>query len=263
MSPTPTQSAPLLILKVSGHELDNPDFLERLIAQIAALTQPIILVHGGGKEINAALEQYNLPIEFVNGLRITPPASMHVMEMVVSGSIGKRLVRQCIGAGIAALSLSGVDLGILGCVPYRPAGLDLQQVGEIVSVNTETLQIMLAQGWLPIIAPVALGVADRLPYNVNADFVAQAIAAAFAATTPTELVYISNLAGILIADQVVPTMTAHDIEQQIAHGHIYGGMIPKVQAALQALAAGCTTVRITDLAGLGAGGTRITAASLP
>lgn len=122
MSPIATQSAPLLILKVSGHELDNPDFVGRLVAQIATLTQPLILVHGGGKEISAALEQYNLPTEFVNGLRITPPASMHVMEMVVSGSIGKRLVRQCIGAGIAALSLSGVDLGLLGCVPTAQLG---------------------------------------------------------------------------------------------------------------------------------------------
>lgn len=258
MAPAPSEFDPqmLRVLKVSGHELDQPAFLSRLAAAVAALAEPAVLVHGGGKEISAALEQAGIVSEFMDGMRVTSLASMHTMEMVVCGSIGKRIARTFVGAGIAALSLSGVDLGLLRCVPYRPDGHDLQQVGQIVAVAHERLQALLAHGWLPIIAPVALGIEDLLPYNVNADYVAHAIAAALAPHHTVELTYISILPGVLQHTQLLPRLTPTQAAAYIADGTIYGGMIPKVQAALAALQDGISSVRITDLDGLSGGGTR-------
>lgn len=252
----------ITVVKVGGNELDDPAFLEGLCVVLATAGRPLILVHGGGKEITAALERYGQVSQFVEGLRITPPESMVVMEMVVCGSINKRIVARLIGAGVAALGLSGVDLGLLRCEPQRPNGRDIGRVGLITQVATTILAAFMTQGWLPVIAPVALGSADGLPYNVNADQVAQSVAAALGGTDGPgveELVFISNVPGVIIGGGVVPVLTAPMIVAAIGDGTITGGMIPKVRAALAALAAGVPATRITNLAGFAAGGTRIIA----
>lgn len=258
----------LLVLKVGGNELDQPDFLAGLCAALATLTHPnnagaqqrVVLVHGGGKEISAALEQYGQPVEFIEGLRVTPPASMDIMEMVVCGRINKRLVARLLANGLPALGLSGVDLGLLRCVPHRPDGLDLGRVGMVTAVDTQRLQTMLHQHWLPVLAPVALGQADHLAYNVNADMVALAVAAALAQhpdTPAVELVFISNVPGVLQDNQLIDHLDAAAVEPAIQAGTISGGMIPKVRSALSALQQGVAAVRITNLAGLVSGGTRL------
>lgn len=249
------------IVKVGGNELDDATFLARLYSTLGTLNQSLILVHGGGKEISAALERYSQPVRFVDGLRVTPPESMAVMEMVVCGSINKRLVAGFTQAGIRALGLSGVDLGMLRCVQYRPNGVDLGRVGTVTAVDVAVLRSLLSLGWLPVIAPVALGQEDGLTYNVNADHVAQAVAAALATsgidTVTTELVFVSNVPGVMLDGQVAAHLTAGDIERGIATGAIVGGMIPKVRSALAALEMGVTSVRITNLDGLAHAGTRI------
>lgn len=234
--------------------MDDPLFLKGLCSEIAALTRPAILVHGGGKEITAALERYGQQTNFINGLRVTPPESMAVMEMVVSGSINKRIVALLGSMGVRAIGLSGVDLSLLRCVPHRPNGIDLGRVGEITHVDTASLQLMLGLGWLPVLAPVALGVDDNAPYNVNADHVAQVLAAALGAS---ELAFVSNVPGVLVDGEVVPQLTPQQISALIGTGVIHGGMIPKVQAASAALDAGVHATRITNLVGLRSGGTRI------
>ncbi len=247
-----------MVVKIGGNELDDPVFLLDLCATLGAIAQPLILVHGGGKEISAALERYNQEVRFIDGVRVTPPESMAVMEMVVCGSINKRIVSRLSAVGRRALGLSGVDLGLLRCTPYRPEGVDFGRVGTIASVDIPALHAMLHLGWLPVLAPVALGCNDNLAYNVNADHVAMGVAAALAAEqTTTELVFVSNVPGVLREGQVVPQLTATAIEQQIQAGNIHGGMIPKVRSALAALAQGVTSVRITNLHGLAAGGTYI------
>ncbi len=249
------------IIKVGGNELDDPVFLTRLCDILSSQTHPLVLVHGGGKEISAALEQYGQTVQFIDGLRVTPPESMAIMEMVVCGRINKRLVARLTMAGRRALGLSGVDLGMLQCVPHRPNGVDLGRVGAITQVDTAILHTLVGLGWLPVIAPVALGKDDGLSYNVNADHVALAVAAGLADGTThgnaAELVFISNVPGVRIEQRVVEQMTASDIDQAIQSGAIHGGMIPKVQSALAALAQGVPQVRITNLDGLGGGGTRI------
>ncbi len=250
----------LSIVKVSGSELDDPAFLARLYSELATFVHPLLLVHGGGKEISAALTRYGQESRFVDGLRVTPPESMAIMEMVVCGSINKRLVAGLIASGRRALGLSGVDLGLVRCVPYRPDGIDLGRVGAITSIASDTLHTLLGLGWLPVLAPVALGAEDGLPYNVNADHLAQALAAALtssATASAAELVFVSNVPGVLREGQVVPRLTAAAIAEDIATGVISGGMIPKVRAALAALEAGVASVRITNLEGFASGGTRI------
>lgn len=251
-------TTPITIIKVSGKELDDPTFLNNLCTTIAGINTPIILVHGGGKEISTAMEKFGQPIEFVEGLRVTPPESMTVMEMVVCGSINKRIVARLVAAGKKALGMSGIDLGLLRCVPLRPNGIDLGRVGDVTQVDTCLLHSMLAMGWLPVIAPVALEEQENLPYNVNADHIAQSIAAAIATDqTPSELVFVSNVPGVIIKNEIVPLMTHQDIDDGIAQGAITDGMIPKVRSALNALQAGVASVRITNLEGLAHGGTRI------
>lgn len=252
------------VVKVSGGELDSPAFLTGLAQTLAQFANPLVLVHGGGKEITAALERYGHRSEYVDGLRVTPPEMMDVMEMVVCGSISKRVVARLALAGQPALGLSGADLGLLRCRRYvAPSGADLGRVGAITAVDVAVLLKIIEQGWLPVFAPVALGAADGLAYNVNADHVAQALAIALSAgerrSAPAELTFVSNVPGVMLGGQVQPQLTAAAIEAAIGSGEIRDGMVPKVRSALAALEAGVATVRICDLPGFRDGGTRIVA----
>lgn len=242
------------VIKVGGNELDDPAFLAGLSAAVAGFRGPLVLVHGGGKEITAALDREGLPVAFIDGLRITSPEAMAVMQRVVCGTINKRVVAALLGAGARPIGLSGIDLGLLRCTPHRPGGADLGRVGAVTAVDAGAIRAMLAQGWLPVFAPVAIGEADGLSYNVNADMVAQAIAAALGGA---ELLFVSNVPGVLLDGQVAPDLDAAAVETAIADGAISGGMVPKVRAALDALAAGAASVRITNLAGFATGGTRL------
>jgi acetylglutamate kinase len=246
--------AELSIVKVSGHELDDEPFVASLGGALAALKRPTVLVHGGGKELSAAFERYGASFSFVDGMRVTGAEHMPIVEMVLSGAINKRLVAALLRAGVDAIGLSGVDLGLARALPHQPGGRDLGRVGEIVAVRAEALRVLLAQGWTPVISPVSLGRDDTLPYNVNADMMAQALARALGAQ---ELTFVSNVPGVLVAGELAPQLTAALIEALIAEGTISGGMVPKVRAALDALAHGVGAARICNLGGLAGGGTRI------
>lgn len=241
------------VVKVGGNELDDPAFLAGLSAAVAGFCGPLVLVHGGGKEITAALDREGLPTEFVQGLRVTSPEAMAVMQRVVCGTINKRVVASLGAAGPRALGLSGIDLGLLRCAPHRPGGADLGRVGVVTAVDAGAIRAMLGLGWLPVFAPVALGADDGLSYNVNADMVAQAIAGALG---DSELLFVSNVPGVMLDGQVAPQLDAAACAAAIASGAISGGMIPKVRAALDALSAGAASARITNLAGFAGGGTR-------
>lgn len=243
----------ITVVKVGGNELDDPDFLAGLSAAVAGFSGPLVLVHGGGREITAALDRAGLPVSFIEGLRVTSPEAMAIMQQVVCGTINKRVVAHLLAAGARAIGLSGIDLGLLRCAPYRPGGADLGQVGIVTAVDAVAIRALLDQRWLPVFAPVALGAADGLSYNVNADMVAQAIAAALPGA---ELLFISNVPGVILDGQVAPQLDVAATTAAIADGAISGGMVPKVRAALQALAAGAASARITNLAGFTAGGTR-------
>lgn len=245
----------MYVLKIGGNEIDQPEFLAGLSAAVRNIQGPGAIVHGGGKEIAAALGRYGLEFEVVDGMRATSPDAMAVVEQVLSGAVNKRLVARLHAGGVPAIGLSGVDLGLLRTEPLRPGGRDLGRVGQIVAVRAEVLRALQAQGWLPVVSPVSLDQADQLPTNVNADHAALAVAQALAAD---ELIFVSNVPGVLIDGAVVPQLTPEQIEGHIESGAIGGGMVPKVRSAVDALS-GIGAVRITNLAGLLSGtGTQIT-----
>lgn len=246
-----TSPLPIVVVKVGGNEIDDDAFLDGFAQAAAALAgqkQPVI-VHGGGKEIAELHRQLNVPFEIVDGLRATSAASLRLVEMVLSGVVNTRLTRRLVNAGIPALGLSGVDLGLIRVQPLRPRGQDIGLVGRVVDVGAGWLQALLAAGVVPVVSPISLGV-DGRSYNVNADQVAAALAIALQAE---RLVFVSNVPGVLVngpGSPTVPALSVQSAETWIAQGRISGGMIPKARAAIEAVTGGVSRAFITDLAGL-------------
>ncbi len=245
-----SQEAYLVVLKVGGNELDDPDFLHGLVKAVAAVQQEghhPVLVHGGGKAVTDLQKQLGLQEQRVEGLRVTDDASMDVVEMVLSGLINKRIVRQLVNARIRAAGISGVDDGTLYVEKmWHPFG-DLGRVGEVQDVDDHLLRTLIGAGIVPVVSPVSFGSLDALSYNVNADHAATAIAARLGAI---KLVFISNVPGILVAGRVVRAVTAEQAEAWIEEGIIFGGMIPKVRSAVEAVRGGVAQAVITNLAGV-------------
>jgi acetylglutamate kinase len=239
-----------LVIKIGGNDVDDPQFLTGLVEAVKNLRglQPII-VHGGGKEIARLQKALGLAPSFIEGLRVTDTPSLDVAEMVLSGLVNKRLVGRLETAGVPAIGISGVDLGLIRVEKMtHPAG-DLGWVGRIVEVRPQALELLLTQGLVAVISPISLG-ADGHTYNVNADHAATAVAQALNAS---QLIFVSNVPGVLIGEQIVPRLTAGEAEEWIRCGKISGGMVPKVRSALEGVAAGIREVRITNLAGLQSG----------
>jgi acetylglutamate kinase len=243
-----------IVLKVGGNELDDPQFVERFARAVAAMRPVPVLVHGGGKEIGVVQQALGGQPQFVAGLRVTDETALAAAEMVLCGSVATRLAAALIVAGADAQGLSGVDRALIRVEQQRhPAG-DLGRVGRPVAVRAGVLLELLAKGVVPVVAPISLGPAGA--YNVNADEAAGAIAAAVGAA---EVVFVTNVPGVLVAGAgaetagatTAPLLTRAQVEALIADGTIGGGMIPKVRAALSALDAGVHAARITNLAGLG------------
>ena len=238
-----------LVLKIGGNEIDDPAFVANLARVVAEMRPVPVLVHGGGKEIGALQQALGGEPRFVGGLRVTDAVALQAAEMVLCGSVSTRLVAALLAAGADAQGLSGVDRGLIRVAKAQhPAG-DLGRVGSPTAVRAEVLRNLLEAGVVPVIAPISLG-ADGA-YNVNADEAAGAIAAALG---DAEVVFVTNVPGVLVAGVVALRLAAPQVEDLIADGTISGGMIPKVRAALTALGAGVCAARITDLAGLREGG---------
>jgi acetylglutamate kinase len=239
----------MLVLKVGGNEIDDAGFLSGLAHAVAAMPDAPVIVHGGGKEIAELQVKFGLTPHFVEGLRVTDETSLAIAEMVLSGRVNKRIVAALINAGVDAIGLSGVDRGLVQVEKLvHPAG-DLGRVGKVVGVRGEVLREYVAQHIVPVISPISLGVEGA--YNVNADSVACAIAGALNASA---VVFVTNVAGVMQNERVIPTLTTHETNALIKSQVIKGGMIPKVRAALDAISGGAHSARITNLEGLGNGG---------
>ncbi len=239
-------SAPVVV-KIGGNDLDTPGFVDALAEAIARVTArtPVVLVHGGGKIISELQRQLGIEPAYVDGQRVTDDAALNVVEMALSGRVNKQITVALLRAGVDALGLSGVDRGLLRVEPWDPA---LGRVGRIVAVRGAVLLDLCAQAVVPVISPISLGQDGR--YNVNADHAAGAIAAALPADYAA---FVTNVPGVRVGSAVVPALTASEARDLITQGVIFGGMIPKVTAALDAVAQGVRKAIITDLAGLAAG----------
>jgi len=248
------------IVKVSGHQLDDAEFLAGFCTAVAKLAQneQIVLVNGGGKSIKALQEALGLEEKKIEGLRVTDAPSLEVAEMVMSGQVNKLLVRGLQTAGLDALGVSGVDGRLLTAVKKtkrslqvdgEPLEADFGFVGQIVGVRTELIQQLLDLGLTPVISPISCDEAGQY-YNINADEAATAVAQAL---TADQLDFVSNVPGVMrdrAKGDVIPSLTVAETHALIDEEIIQGGMIPKVMAAIQAVNKGVKTARIVNLDGL-------------
>jgi acetylglutamate kinase len=238
------------LLKIGGNELSDSTFLKGLAQTVAALDEPVVIVHGGGQAIADMQARLGLPVVKVDGLRVTDAESLAVTQMVLSGQTNKLIVVALLLAGVQSAGISGVDGGLLRCVKKQHPRADLGFVGQIVQVQPQLVKILIAQGIVPVISPISLGLEGQI-YNVNADEAAGALATALGARV---LNFISNVPGVLDQDnQPIAQLTTAQTEQLIDRGIIRDGMVPKVRAALSVIDQGVPKVRIVNLSGLATG----------
>lgn len=202
----------------------------------------VVIVHGGGSAITSTAARLGVETTFVDGQRYTDAETIDVVMMVLAGRLNKEVVRLLCRSGSSAVGLSGVDGELLQCVRLFDSGIDLGLVGKVIAVRTELLELLLQAGQIPVIAPAAVD-SDGTIHNINADMAASSIAGALRADL---LLFMSDVAGVRIDNTVVSRLASNDARSGIISGSISGGMIPKVNAALEALDAGVSRVRIVD-----------------
>ncbi|KMJ59528.1 acetylglutamate kinase [Bacillus sp. LL01] len=231
-----------LVIKCGGSTIEKlPSTFYTELVELKTIhdIQPII-VHGGGPSISSLLSAMKVETTFVNGLRKTTEPVLEVVEMVLSGSMNKHLVRQVMKAGGIALGISGVDGKFLIAKPISNAE-ELGLVGEIVEVNRQILAPFMKQGIIPIISPVAVDNQGQ-HYNINADLAAAAIAEAFG----SPLCMVTDVDGVLVGDSIAANLSDTEVAILIEESHITGGMIPKVNAAVSCLMKGVSKVGIIN-----------------
>lgn len=247
----------ITVVKVGGNEIDDTTWTARLAEAVAAFGGPIVLVHGGGKEVSELQRVLGAEPEWREGLRVTTPEAMRAVSMVLSGVVNKRLTSTLITAGVRAVGISGEDAGTLQAVPAR--GGQMGRTGEIADVDVRLLHALLAEGYTPVVSPVSRG-PEGSALNVNADDSAAAVAAALEAQT---FLLVSNVPGVLQDGAPLEEVDSEVLETLISDGVATGGMVPKLRAGLRASAGGVVNVRIGDLSMLtdDRSGTRLIARS--
>lgn len=198
----------------------------------------IIIVHGGGPDIDEMLHTLKIAPKFEHGLRKTTAETLAIVEMVLAGKTNRTLVQKLTDYGLQALGLNGSDAGLLtGSYVNKEA---LGFVGDIVAVNVDFIQLFLEKGLIPVITPIALA-ADGSKLNVNADYAAAAIANALHVD---HCLFVTDVEGIMINGKIQTALQLPEVEHYIKTGEIYGGMLPKVRSAIAALQKGISSVRI-------------------
>ena len=234
----------VVVVKFGGNAMGDDAAMAEFARDIVLMKQvgvnPIV-VHGGGPMINEMLTKLGIKSEFVRGKRVTDKATVQVVEMVLSGLVNKRIVQAIMDAGGRAVGISGKDDDLMVCVADDP---ELGYVGRPVEMNVQVLRDLYKAGIIPVVAPVATGMADNETFNVNGDTAAGAIAGALQAD---RLLLLTDVAGVKnAAGEVMTNITPEEIKAMIADGSISGGMIPKAETALLALEQGVRAVTILD-----------------
>lgn len=224
------------VMKCGGSTLAAlPDAFFEDMASLQQGGRLPVIVHGGGPAISETLTKLGIETEFVNGLRKTNEAVLDVVEMVLAGQINKLIVRRIGASGAKALGLSGVDGHLLRAEPVENAH-EVGLVGRVTEVNTALIEGIADQGYIPVIAPVGLGSDGIQRYNINADTAAGAVASQLGVD---RLIVVTDVPGIMKTidgeKRVLPSVTVAEIEAMITDGDIYGGMIPKVRAAIDCI----------------------------
>jgi len=250
-------SGKTVVIKYGGHAMGDDAIAQQFAADVVLLKQvgmnPVV-VHGGGPQIGAMLERLKIKSSFVDGLRVTDRETVEIVEMVLSGSINKELVMWINKAGGLAVGLSGKDADLIRAKKLEHATrratdsniekvLDLGFVGEPYAINTKMLDLLEKSDIIPVIAPIGVG-AKGETYNINADTVAGAVAAALKAK---RFLLLTDVAGVLDKDKkLIAQLTVESARELIADGTISGGMIPKIETCLDAIKGGVEAAVIID-----------------
>jgi acetylglutamate kinase len=231
-----------VVVKIGGRALEDLELRRRFAEDLILLDWVginVVVVHGGGQQVNSLLTRLGIPSRFHDGLRVTDEAVLEVVEMVLGGTLNKELVRLVNHLGGAAVGLTGKDGGM---VRARRADPSLGLVGEVTTVDRSVIDQLVPE-FVPIIAPLAIGEGGE-KLNVNADPFAAQLAVALGAE---KLVLLTDVEGVKDANgQLIRSLSAQRAEAMIESGVIAGGMIPKVRNALAALAEGVNKVHIID-----------------
>jgi len=245
-----------IVIKLGGHAMVDQSILETVIRDAVLLRyvgMKVVLVHGGGPEITAKMRAMGKEPKFVGGLRITDPETLEIAQMVLVGKINDGIVSLIANCGTRAVGISGNDANLLIARKMEPQRVmvgdvvqevDLGRVGEIEEVDPEVLHCLLAQGYIPVVAPMAL---DRQggSLNINADTAAAEIAIALRAF---KLINLTDVDGVMNADRtrVYHRLTLPEAEAMIEDGTIAGGMIPKLEGCMKAVRNGVVSAHVVN-----------------
>ena len=240
-----------VVVKYGGNAMVNEELKDAVIHDIVLLSLVgvrVVVVHGGGPEINAMLKKIGKKSEFVNGLRYTDRETMDIVQMVLCGKVNKDLVTLLNHAGGRGVGLCGIDGGLFQAVrKVDEDGTDYGYVGEIKKVNPEPVIDMLDAGYIPVISTVAQGIDEDTGYNINADLAASQLAVALQAE---KLILLTDVRGLLLdrhdESTLLPEVKVSGVPKLIKDGVIAGGMIPKVDCCVEAVREGVRRANIQD-----------------
>lgn len=238
---------PITVVKIGGNVIDNEAALERFLKRFASIEGPKMLIHGGGKLATRMATELKLEVKMIDGRRVTDRPTLDVVTMVYAGLVNKQIVARLQAAGCNAIGMSGADGNIVRAHRRPATPIDYGYVGDIDSVDSSLLGHLLEAGLVPIFSAIMHDGEGSL-LNCNADSVAQAIALGAAALAPTDLIFCFEKRGVLrdadndnsVIDRITPEIYAKLREE----GVVSGGMIPKIENALKAVAAGVKSVLI-------------------
>ena len=244
-----------IVVKYGGNAMTDPE-LESSFARDIVLLKTVginpVVVHGGGPQVDSLLKQLGRESDRIDGMRVTDAATMEIVEMVLGGSVNKSIVSLINRHGGHAIGLTGKDGNLIRAKKLlldkkdehgQIKKIDLGQVGEVDQINASVLNLFIESDFIPVIAPLGVD-AEGNTYNINADLVAGKVAEALQAE---KLILLTNIAGVLDTDKKVLTgLSTEDVDHLIDTGVIYGGMIPKVSCALDAVKGGVVSAHIVD-----------------
>lgn len=245
-----------IVVKFGGNAMAGDDMEDSFARDIVLMKQvgmnPIV-VHGGGPQIGDLLKKLNIESSFVDGMRVTDSATMDVVEMVLGGMVNKQIVSLINRNGGQAIGITGKDGNLIQArkmevtryseILKAPEIIDIGQVGEVKSINRKVIDLLVQSDFIPVIAPIGVG-SDGSSYNINADLVAGKVAEVLQAE---KLMLLTNVSGLLDKQgEVLTGLTTARVDELIADGTIYGGMLPKIQCALDAVKMGVRSAHIVD-----------------
>ncbi|GAB4171367.1 MAG: acetylglutamate kinase [Calditrichia bacterium] len=235
------------VIKIGGHIINDGPLLHKFLRKISQLNEPFVLVHGGGKIASDISRRMGLEPMLINGRRITNAQTLQITVMAYAGWINKDIVAYLQSLGKNAIGVSGVDGNIITACQRTVSHVNYGFVGDIVKVNPEPIIHLMDIGYIPVIAPITHDLNGQL-LNTNADTVASAVAVALAGSGKTELLYCFDRKGVLTNqsnnDTLVPVLSEKEFARFKNENVIAGGMIPKLETALEALRNGVSMVQL-------------------